>query len=69
MQQEKHSAVKNIREQKYNSSDKSRKFSEMINTPEYFYEEKALENEIITSVTLHHSYMSIPAVTTRFTHV
>ena len=41
----------------------------MINTPEYFYEEKTLENEIITSVTLHHSYMSIPAVTTRFAHV
>ena len=60
--------VNNIRKLKYYSSDEFRKFSEIINTPEYLYEEKALKNEIITSMTLLHSDISLPAVTTRFVH-
>ena len=60
--------VKTIREIEYYKSDKSRKFSEIINTPEYLYEEQALKNEIITSMTLFHSDILIPAYTTRITH-
>lgn len=60
--------IKDIREEKYYNSTNYMDFSKKINTQEYWNEEKALKKEIITSMTLFHSYMSVPAFTTRFVH-
>lgn len=61
--------TKDVRESKIYPSKPYQDFSFIIRTKKYLDEEYALMNEIITSMTIFHSYMIIPSITTRVVHV
>ena len=61
--------TKDVREPKIYRSDNYKRFSEIISTKEYFAEEISLRDEIITSMTIFHSYMGEHSYTTRVVHV
>ena len=61
-------AVKNSREKDYLNSEEYRDFSEKIKTKEYLEEENALKNENISDMSLFHSYMPVPSITTTVVH-
>ena len=50
--------TKDVRESKIYSSEPYQDFSYIIRTKKYLDEEYALMNEIITSMTIFHSYMN-----------
>lgn len=57
--------TKDVRESKIYPSKPYQDFSFIIRTKKYLDEEYALMNEIITSMTIFHSYMKMPSITTR----
>jgi len=61
--------TKDVRESKIYPSKPYQDFSFIIRTKKYLDEEYALMNEIITSMTIFHSYMIMPSITTRVVHV
>lgn len=61
--------TKDVRESKIYPSEPYQNFSFIIKTKKYLDEEYALMKEIITSMTIFHSYMNFPSITTRVVHV
>ena len=61
-------SVKDSREKNYLNSEEYINFSEKIKTKEYIDEENSAKNEIISSLTLFHSYMGVPSMTSSVVH-
>ena len=61
-------AVKDSRENDFLNSEEYPDFCEKIKTQEYLEEENFLKKEIISSITLFHSYMPVPSITTTVVH-
>lgn len=61
-------SVKDSRERDFLNSREYRDFYEKIKTHEYLEEENALKKEVISSITLFHSYMPVPSITTTVVH-
>ena len=61
-------SVKDSREKNYLNSEEFINFNEKSQTQEYIDEENSVKNEVISSLTLFHSYMGVPSISSTVVH-